>query len=228
MKIRMMRIVVLFITVCVVAAHVGADDVIPPDVAIAVEVIGEVVYQNATDQQEFVRVQVFMKLRQGDLVTVPEETQIQLLFFEEGRQETWQGPVILELLKEESFPRETDNDLFPTRVEELPDQIAATLSQPEVLFSESEFKANQISRVGGALTRGDQEIPALSAAREKYSELKQREGEAGVTPELYLLHVLALYKQYTEMEQMMTSLLQQYPENQMLRQWMEWLQQGAE
>ena len=61
-----------------------------PDVGLVNLLQGEVSYQS--DGSPAAKAQAFMKVRQGDRFTLPAGAQIRVVYFQGGRQETWQGP----------------------------------------------------------------------------------------------------------------------------------------
>ena len=64
-----------------------------PDVGLVTRLSGEVDYWDQDNKP--VRAQAFMKVRQGDRFKLAKNDVLTLLYFAGGRQETWQGPVIL-------------------------------------------------------------------------------------------------------------------------------------
>ncbi|MHB8068387.1 MAG: hypothetical protein ACYDIC_10860 [Desulfobaccales bacterium] len=66
-----------------------------PDVALVTKLSGEATYRNEQEKTP-VKVQAFMKVRQGDYLQMAGEGELQLLYFASGRQETWKGPARLQ------------------------------------------------------------------------------------------------------------------------------------
>lgn len=65
-----------------------------PDVGLVTKLTGEASYWNQEDPKP-VRVQAFMKVRQGDSFKLAKDSALTLLYFASGRQETWKGPVAI-------------------------------------------------------------------------------------------------------------------------------------
>src|SRR5476649_1679158 len=60
------------------------------DVGLVNQVLGDVSYASGGGNAG--KVQAYMKMRQGDRFTVPDGAQIKLIYFQNGRMETWRGP----------------------------------------------------------------------------------------------------------------------------------------
>jgi len=171
-----------------------------------------------------------MKMYQHDVLTLPAESQIKLLYPKGGRKETWKGPVVFRLGEKESTVE--GQDASQPQVENLP-KIARSVRETNlplierggvaiVRASESQ-KSDQAAPTPIPLELSDEELAEIEEAKAAYAEMKTQSEAADVTPELYLLSVLAYYDQYQEMQPLIAELLQSYPENDALRQWEEWV-----
>jgi hypothetical protein len=65
-----------------------------PDVGLVTKMAGEAAYWNKEEKKP-APVQAFMKVRQGDNFKLSKDSSLQLLYFANGRQETWKGPAAL-------------------------------------------------------------------------------------------------------------------------------------
>jgi hypothetical protein len=204
---------------------------LPPDVGIVTQLSGEVTYWNEGYQKTPEKAEVFMKVRRGDYLKIPAGGAIQLVYFENGRQESWKGPASLVVTEMQS------------RVEkgrELP-------GQPEVVILSNEasqgmrripvlLRRARLSRSGGGvMVRG---VPTVSAkpvsptkeeqaeiamAKEAYQKLRKQAKADDITPELTLLGVLADYEQHDEMEKVIKDAMKIQPDNQVLKELDEWV-----
>jgi len=204
---------------------------LPPDVGIVTQLSGEVTYWNESYQKTPEKAEVFMKIRRGDSLKIPPGGAIQLVYFENGRQETWKGPASFMVGEVQS------------RVEkgrELP-------GQPEVMILSNEasqgmrripvlLRRARLSRSGGGVVvRGvtgvsakpvaptKEERAEIAMAKEAYQKLRKQAKADDITPELTLLGVLADYEQHEEMEKIIKDAMKIQPENQVLKELDEWV-----
>lgn len=211
--------------------NVAISQETPKDAAIVVAVSGAVMYSNQTTQQSPAPVQSFMKMYQDDVLTLPVETQVKLLYPKGGRKETWVGPVVIILGEEESTVQKGQN-AEPSQVEHLP-KIARSVRETNlplierggviIVRASESHDAEQPTPTPMPLPLTDEERAEIEAAKAAYTEMKTRSATADVTPALYLLSVLASYDQYQEMQPLIEELLKIHPDNKVLRQWEEWV-----
>lgn len=218
----LIAIVVLFIDVTPYA------QTLPPDVGLVTQLSGDATYWNEGYQKTPEKVQTFMKVRRGDHFKLSQGTTIQLVYFQNGRQETWKGPVALKV-----------GD-FETRVE------GEKQAKPEVVMLPTEtsqgmrripvlLRRARLSRSGGMQLRsaGDasqkpiipskEEKAEIAMAKETYQKLRKQTKPDDITPELNLLGILADYEQYEEMEKVIKDALKIQPDNQVLKELEEWV-----
>ncbi len=204
---------------------------LPPDVGIVTQLSGEATYWNESYQKTHEKAEVFMKIRRGDYFKIAAGGRIQLVYFENGRQETWKGSA--------SF---TVGDV-QSRVEkgrEIP-------GQPEVVILSNEasqgmrripvlLRRARLSRSGGGvMVRGGsgvssklvaptkEERAEIAMAKETYQKLRKQAKADDITPELTLLGVLADYEQHEEMEKVIKDAMKIQPDNQVLKELDEWV-----
>ena len=87
-------LILLSLTILLMEGSVKAQP-LPPDVGIVTQLSGEATYWNEGYQKTPEKVQVFMKIRLGDYFKIAAGGTIQLVYFQNGRQETWKGPVAI-------------------------------------------------------------------------------------------------------------------------------------
>jgi hypothetical protein len=223
------------------AVLTGAEEELPAGIVIVVAVSGSVTYQNELTQQVPAQVHAFMKLCQDDVVKLPVQSQITLTYLKGGRQETWQGQIVLKIGAKESAIQSSLASSPQPQVKDLPEEISRVIRETVLPFPKM-----KIERVAGAnvrqlviqpqpepttpptLIESEQErLAIIKTAKDTYAKLKAQRGKDDLTPELYLLSVFADYEQYGEMKTMVEELLQTYPDNPMLQRWKSWVQQKS-
>ena len=201
----------------------------PQNAAIVVEVSGAVTYHNAITPEP-TALQAFMMMFQGDLLTLPADARVKLLYPENGRKETWQGPVTLALDVEQS--RAQDETIKPVEIEESA-AIARTIKETclpliergavTIVRASYSEESEQMPAKHAPLALTDAEKQAISDARSTYAKMKEDTEKSDVTPELYLLSVLAFYEQYDSMAERLAQLQKTEPNNPVLQRWVEWV-----
>jgi len=225
------RLLVLLSLMILLMEGIVKSQPLPPDVGIVTQLSGEATYWNESYQKTPERAEVFMKIRRGDYFKVAAGGKIQLVYFENGRQETWKGPASFMIGDVQS------------RVEkgkEIP-------GQPEVVILSTEasqgmrripvlLRRARLSRSGGGvMVRGapgaspkpvaptKEERAEIAMAKEAYQKLRKQAKADDITPELTLLGVLADYEQHEEMEKVIKDAKKIQPENQVLKELEEWV-----
>jgi hypothetical protein len=224
-----LRLLVLLSLTIFLIEGIAKSQTLPPDVGIVTQLSGEATYWNESYQKTPERAEVFMKIRRGDYFKVAAGGTIQLVYFENGRQETWKGPAAFKVSEVES------------RVEkgkELP-------GQPEVVILSTEASQGMrripvlLRRArltgGGVMVRGapgaspkpvaptKEERAEIAMAKEAYQKLRKQAKADDITPELTLLGVLADYEQHEEMERVIKDAMRIQPDNQVLKELDEWV-----
>ncbi len=201
------------------------------EVGLVTGVSGDVTYENESDQEEPANVQAFMKIRKGDRFKVHTGGMIQLVYFSNGRQETWKGHLTLVAGDGETKVRKNEADVQP-EVKTLPTTVAQALGSSSMPLPRSvpTSGAVQIRGVNGK-SSGASKAPAALSEKEKQDiaaaetasrGLREGRDPGDVTPELYLLSVLADYGQYAEMTKVIDAALQRQPGNAGLLQLKDW------
>ena len=213
------------------AENTAVAQPLPYDVGLVTELSGNITYWNEDYQKTPARAQAFMKIRKGDRFNLPPGAQVQLVYFLGGRQETWKGPVAILVGDSESQPEGEDRPETWPKVKVLPAGTTQGVRRiPAIL------RRAGLSRPGAAQVRGNVEATAapleltaeeqaeITAARETYHNLRKQAGARDITPELYLLGILADYEQYAEMEEVIQEALKKQPGNETLKGLREWAQ----
>jgi hypothetical protein len=188
------------------------------DVGLVQQVAGDVSYVSGSGSGSG-KTHAFMKMREGDRFTVATGAQVQVVYFQNGRQETWRGPT--------SFKSGTEHSesvagavyevanlpvAVPQRIQRIPDLI-------------------QMAKLGGIQVRGVtpkqqaslEQQADIAAARTTYTQLRQQLPQDDITPELYLFTVLQDYLLYEDMRTVVDEMLRKQPGNREAQQLAEWV-----
>ena len=146
--------------------------------------------------------QSFVKLKEGDQLTLDKDARIQLVFFESRRQESWQGAGKLEVTLMEG----RGTNLPEPQVKVLPAVLVKQISKTPTLDSQG--------RAGAVRLRA---IPTPSALAKLDSDYKQLRAETtdrdDLNPELFLLSGLLEMRQLERIEQVLGELKTSHPDN---------------
>ncbi len=182
------------------------------DVGLVQQLSGEVTYSGG-------KARAYMKMRQGDRYSLSAGAQLRVVYFRNGRQETWRGPAVFRsgiehgdalsgtVYEVANLPLDV-----PQKIQRIPDLI-------------------QMARLGGVTVRGLQpkqrpnpeQQAEIAAARATYVDLRRRLPQEDITPELYLFTVLQDYLLYAEMQTLVDEMLQRQPADPEAQQLAEWV-----
>ena len=182
------------------------------DVGLMQQLSGEVTYSGG-------KAKAYMKMRRGDRYSLSAGAQLRVVYFRNGRRETWRGPAVFRSGTEHgdalsgTVYEVADLPLdVPQKIQRIPDLI-------------------QIAKLGGVTVRGLQpkqrpnpeQRAEIAAARATYAELRRRLPQEDITPELYLFTVLQDYLLYDEMQALVDEMLQLQPADPEAQQLAEWV-----
>ena len=202
--------------------------ILPPDVGLVTQLSGDATYWNEGYQKTPGKVLVFMKIRSGDHFRLSQGSTIQLVYFQNGRQETWKG--LAAFMVGDVQSKVEGDKLVQPEVVTLPSDASQGMRRIPVLLRRA-----RLSRSGGMQIRGSGEasqkpmIPSkeekaeIAMAKETYQKLRKQTKPDDITPELNLLGILADYEQYEEMEKVIKDALKIQPGNQVLKELEEWV-----
>ena len=204
---------------------------LPPDVGIVTQLSGGATYWNESYQRTPEKAEAFMKIRRGDSFKIPAGGAIQLVYFENGRQETWKGPASFMVGDEQSRVEKGKELPGQPGVVMLSNEASQGMRRIPVLLRRA-----RLSRSGGGVTvRGvpgasakpvaptKEEKAEIAMAKETYQKLRKQAKADDITPELTLLGVLADYEQHEEMERLIKDAMKVQPDNQVLKELDEWV-----
>ena len=207
-----------------------------PDVGLLTQVSGEVSFWNKTAQKEPSRPQSFMKVRRGDHFKLPTGAIIQLLYFDNGRQETWKGPVTFRCDDKESISTaKTSTGEVKPEVKFLSSRVSQRLMTAPLPLPSSSIRYSGTIQTMAPKCAPE---PVLKMPGPPSAETKKMIEEAqktcrnlanqatpdDVTPELYYLGVLAEHCQYREMEAVVDAMLAKRPGDPALKDLKAWAQ----
>jgi hypothetical protein len=145
----------------------------------------------------------FMKIRAGDKLSLGKDAKLQVVYFKDGRQETWQGPATLLIGASESTAAHGAN---PPLVKKLPAIVLQQLTRAPGVVSDLK------NRSGMIMVRS---LPMLELRKldENYTALRKEAAEDDVTPELYMLAGLHELKLYRDMKPVLEDMRKRQPNN---------------
>lgn len=168
------------------------------EVALVMSVQGRVLRQ-ATPAP--LAVETFVKLNEGDRLSLAQGSKLQLVYFESGRQETWSGPGSLDLALREG----KSSGMAAPEVQQQPLSLTKQLARTPALDSQS--------RGGVTRLRALQTPDAVARLESSYQELKSKAAADDLGPELYLLAGLLDLRQLDYIEKVLDRLQQERPQS---------------
>ena len=203
---------------------------VPPDVGIITQLSGEVTYRNEEYQKTPEKAQAFMKIFQGDYFQVEAKAMIQLVYFLNGRKETWKGPAAFIVGEAQSRAKSEKGMQAQPEVKMLPSGVLDGVRRVPVLLRRAGLSRSGIMQVRGpgesspkSKVSSEEERAEIAMAKENYRTLRNQSKEEDITPELYLLGILANYDQFEEMEKVIKDTLKKLPNNEVLKKLEEWV-----
>ena len=183
---------------------------------------GDVSYASEGGSASASKVQAFMKVRQGDRFTVPSGTQLRVVYFDGGRQETWKGPAAFKAGAKGSDATSG----APSDVATLPSSVPQKIAQvPELI------QIAKLGRSGGVAVRGAGKAPRLTTeqqaevagAKDMYRKLRTSSPADDITPELYLYSVLQDFLLYDDMKPVVDEMAKRQPGNNEIQELASWV-----
>jgi hypothetical protein len=226
-----LRLLVLLSLIILLMEGFAKAQTLPPDVGIVTQLSGEATYWNESYQKTPEKAEVFMKIRRGDYFKIPAGGTIQLVYFENGRQETWKGPAAFKVSEIESRVEKGKEIAGQPGVVILSTEASQGMRRIPVLLRRARLSRSG----GGVMVRGapgvspkpvaptKEERAEIAMAKEAYQKLRKQAKPGDITPELTLLGVLADYEQHEEMGKVIKDAMKIQPENQVLKELDEWV-----
>lgn len=144
-------------------------------------------------------VETFVKLKAGDRVELQPGAKLQLVYFENGRQETWSGSGSITLGAREGKA----NGLPPAEVKTLPLVMARQIARTPALDAQGRAGVTRLRSVAGP--------EALQKLEETYRDLRGKTPNDDIGPEVFLLAGLYELRELDRVEKLVGTLQQDWP-----------------
>lgn len=144
-------------------------------------------------------IQPFTKLKHGDLLILDKAARLQVVYFDNGRQESWAGGGRLEIAKAESTPY----GLPPAEVKVLPAVMVKQIAKTPALDSQG--------RAGMMRLRAVSTPEDVARIEETYKRMRMEAVRGDLNPEMYLLSSLFELKELDRLEQALAEMQQRHP-----------------
>jgi hypothetical protein len=173
------------------------------EVGLVTAVSGKVSLQAEKEKAAAAALKSFVKLRAGDRLTLEDGSRLQLVYFDGGRQETWQGAGQLEVGTAASAALK--GGLKPA-VKTLPAILVKQLSKTP--SPDGNVKAGMI-RMRSMPSGG-----TLESLEKNYADLRKQADAADRNPELYLLAGYFELREYDKLDALLRDLGEKSPADQ--------------
>ena len=204
--------------------------VLPPDVGLVTQLSGDATYWNEAYQKTPEKAQAFMRIREGDHFRVVVGAVVQLVYFQNGRQEAWKGPAAFVVGETQSRAEGEKGVQAQPEVIILPAGTSQGIRRIPVLLRRAGLSRSGAIQIRGtgegaqkAIVPTKEEQAEIAMAKENYQRLRKQTRPDDITPELNLLGVLADYEQFEEMEKVIKEALKIQPNNEVLKELGEWV-----
>jgi len=181
------------------------------DVGLVNLVVGDVTFSPLSGSPG--KVQAFMRLRDGDRITVPAGGQVRVVFFDGARQERWSGPASFRAGKAQSEPLNGK----PAEVQVLPPNVPQRISRVPELMQNAKLGGIQVRGLTGRQQASIVQQETVREARVTYDRMRKEMPADDITPELYLYAALEEFLLYEEMKGVVEEMLRRQPGNEDVR-----------
>jgi len=190
------------------------------DVGLVNQLSGDVSYQAGGANPS--KATAFMKIRDGDKLTVADGASVRIVYFDGGRQETWKGPASFK-----AGAKQGEAASGKAEVSQVPGGAAPKLAQTSEVL-----QIAKLGRAGGVTVRGVKKDmttlpPAQQAevaqAKKTYESWKATAGADDITPEMYYYTVLQDYMLYEEMRNVVRTMQEKQPQSQVVAELAAWV-----
>lgn len=154
----------------------------------------------ATETSPAGELKAFIKLREGDRLTLPGSARLQIVFFDGGRQETWQGAGALEVGAASS---KAVKGGLQAEVKTLPAILVKQLSKtpsPDGTVKTGMIRMRSISSGG-----------SLETVEKNYADLRAQAVASDHSPELYLLACYFELREFDKLKAVLKTLREKSP-----------------
>ncbi len=193
-------VIALFLLATSAGAHAqGAD------VGLVNLVVGDVMFMPSAGTPA--KVQAFMRLRDGDRVTVPAGGQVRVVYFEGARQERWSGPASFRAARTQGEPITGK----PTDVQVLPATVPQRISRVPELMQNAKLGGIQVRGLTGRQQSSIVQQETVREAKVTYQKLRGEMPADDITPELFLYAALEEFLLYEDMKTVVEEMLRRQP-----------------
>ena len=200
---------VILKTLAAAAALAAASAFAADDVGLINHMIGDVSYASGGATA---KAKPFMKLREGDRVSVPSGALVRVVYFQGGRQESYSGPAGFTAGKQESSVQSGAKPQVST----LPAGVSQKIAQTPELVAIA-----KLGRSGGVAVRGlgdpkrltPQQQAEVRQAHQTYDQIRKGAAADDITAELYLYSVLQDHLLYSDMKPVVAEMQKRQPGN---------------
>ena len=151
---------------------------LPPDVGLVTQLSGDATYWNEGYQKTPEKAQAFMKIRRGDHFKIGAGAMIQLVYFQNGRQETWKGPAAFMVGEVQSRVEGEKGLQAQPEVLILPAEASQGMRRIPVLLRRARLSRSGAMQVRGtgegsqkAIMPSKEERAEIAMAKEAYQEI---------------------------------------------------------
>ena len=183
---------------CISLILLGASPAWAAEVALVMSAQGKVLRLAEAGP---VPVEAFVKLKDGDRIGLERNSRLQVVYFENGRQETWAGPGRVDMTAREG----KGSGLAAPEVKLLPLVMARQLARTPTLDSQG--------RGGVTRLRSVQTQDAMTRLEDTYHDLRSRAAHDDLGPETYLLSGLFEMRELERVERVLGDLQQDRPKH---------------
>ena len=166
------------------------------DVAIVTAVQGTVML--TMEKEASKPLVAFSKLQQGNRLALKQNAKMQVVYFENGRQETWNEQGVVEIGTQES------NSTLKPEVKLLPPLLARQLVKTPA--------SNIQGRAGMIVMRSISTPEKVKSIEDNYADLRKQAEPSDISPELYVLSALFEVKEFGRIRSLLADLGKTYPE----------------
>lgn len=144
----------------------------------------------------------FVRLKEGDKLTLTAGSQANLLFVSGGRMETWRGAGMVQVGETESKATSGKPEL---QTRQIPAEVARQMNRTP--------STTQEGRVGMLRMRAIPKLDAVNRLERDYADLRGKAAAGDITPEIFLLAGLYDLRQYARLEEELKRVSEAYPQD---------------
>jgi hypothetical protein len=146
-------------------------------------------------------VQVFAKLKHGDQLALEKGSVLQVVYFDNGREETWRGAGKLEIARADSMAK----GMAAPQVRMLPAVMVKQIAKTPALDSQG--------RAGMMRVRGVASAEDIASVEATYQTMRQERKGNDIKPELYFLSAMFELREFDRVESAVSRLQGEQPGN---------------